>query len=382
MATRVVVPDVGQTTDEMLLGKWRVAPGDTVAVGDVLAEIETDKAVADLEAYVAGQVLTLLAEEGDTVRTGDALLWIGEPGEEIDEEPARAPSPRPPLRQAQGRAPLSLGRGAGGEGEGRVLASPAARTLARERGVDVGGMKGTGPDGCVVKRDVLSQLAPGDSDSVGGTSVPLNPMRRAIAARLQRSVREAPHFYVAVEVDMSHALKLRESLGAGVSINDIVLKACAGALRDFPRMNCRLEEDTIHYLRDVNIGIAVSVDDGLLVPVLERADTLSLTEVAERSRGLTENARAGRIAAGPQAGFTVSNLGMYGVKWFSAIINPPEAAVLAVGAIEDRLVLTPSGTAARPTLTLTLSSDHRVVDGVLAARFLGAVKRRLEEEEA
>jgi pyruvate dehydrogenase E2 component (dihydrolipoamide acetyltransferase) len=230
-----------------------------------------------------------------------------------------------------------------------------------------------------VKRDVLSQLAPGDSDSVSGTSVPLSPMRRAIAVRLQQSVREAPHFYVAIDVDMSRALELRESLEATVSVNDIIAKACGGALRDFPRMNCRLEGDTAHYLRDVNLGIAVSVDDGLIVPVLERVDTLSLAEVAERSRLLIENARTGRLRVGPRAAFTVSNLGMYGVRWFSAIVNPPEAAILAVGAIEDRVVLTPSGIAARPTLTLTLSSDHRIVDGALAARFLGAVKSRLEE---
>jgi pyruvate dehydrogenase E2 component (dihydrolipoamide acetyltransferase) len=379
MATRIVVPDAGQTTDELLLAKWHVKVGDQVEVGDFLADIETDKAVGELESHVAGRVLKLLAEEGDTVITGQGLLWIGEPGEEVDDVPEAEVGVEPAPQPHAPRAPEREPRGADVSG---TRATPAARMLARERGADLGAIAGTGPEGCVVKRDVLAVAGGAAGDTIRGTSAPLSAMRRAIAARLQESVREAPHFYVSIDVDMSRALALRRALPTRVTVNDIIVKASADALAATPRMNCRLDGDTIHYLREINIGIAVSVDEGLVVPVLARADELTLSEVAARSRELIDNARAGRLAAGVQSTFTVSNLGMYGVKWFSAIINPPEAAILAVGAVEDKLVLGGSGVTTQPTVTLTLSSDHRIVDGELAARFLRAVKERLENPEA
>ncbi len=371
MATRIVVPDAGQTTDELLLAKWHVEVGDGVEVGDFLCDMETDKAVAELESYVAGHVLRLMAEAGDTVTTGQTLLWIGEPGEAIEEEPAEAPRRETP---AAAPAPEPLAAAQGG-----VLASPAARTLAHERGVDLAGVPGTGPDGCIVKRDVL---AAGGADGRSGSSAPLSPMRRAIAARLQQSVREAPHFYVAIDAEMTHALAAREATETKVTVNDLFVKAAADTLAQFPQLNCRLEGDTLHYLTDVNLGLAVSVDDGLVVPVLAQADRLTLAETGERTRALIANARAGRLPAGSRSSFTVSNLGMYGARWFSAIVNPPEVAILAVGAVRDELALTPTGVVAVPTVTLTLSADHRVVDGELAARFLQALKERLEDGEA
>ena len=371
MATRIVVPDAGQTTDELLLAKWHVAVGDEVEVGDFLCDIETDKAVAELESYVAGHVLKLMAEPGDTVTTGQTLLWIGEPGEAIDEEPVETIEPvaTRPLRASE-PAPSAYVGG---------LASPAARTLARERGVDLATVPGTGPDGCIVKRDVLA--AAGDQDA-RGTSVPLSPMRRTIAARLQQSVREAPQFYVAIDVDMTHALAAREATVPRVSVNDLLVKATADTLARFPSLNCRLESDTLRYLPDVNLGLAVGIDDGLVVPVLAQADRLTLAETGERTRALIANARAGRLPIGAPSSFTVSNLGMYGVRWFSAIVNPPEVAILAVGAVRDELALAPTGVIAVPTVTLTLSADHRVVDGQLAAWFLRALKDRLEDPEA
>ena len=383
MATRIVVPDAGQTTDEMLLLKWYVRVGDVVEVGDILADIETDKAVAELEAYVAGHVLALLAEEGNTVTTGQTLLWVGDLGEEIgdpsdafqreakiqpDGDEEATPEPSPPATAAA-TVP------------GRPRATPAARTAAREHGLALTDIAGSGPDGCVVKRDVLAGLppaSPSEGGSLAGTSAPLSPMRRALAARLQGSVRDAPHFYVTMEVDMTQALTVRQASEPRATVTDVIVKAAADTLADFPRLNCRLEGDTVHYLAEVNIGIAVSVDDGLVVPVLARADCLSLAEVAAQSRRLIACARAGRLAAGARSSFTVSSLGMFGIKSFTAIINPPEVAILAVGAIEDKLVLTGAGVAAVPTLTLTLSSDHRLIDGALAARFLKAMRERLE----
>ena len=181
---------------------------------------------------------------------------------------------------------------------------------------------------------------------------------------------------------MTAALAVRESVGRTVTINDLLVKAAADTLAAFPQVNCRLEGDAVRYLDEVNVGIAVSVEEGLVVPVLAQVDKLSLVEVAERSRRLIDNARAGRLPVGVLSSFTVSNLGMHGVKWFTAIINPPEAAILAVGAIGDKLVLTETGVAAVPSLTLTLSCDHRLIDGALAARFLKALKDRLESTEA
>jgi len=370
MATRIVVPDAGQTTDELLLAKWHVQVGDQVEVGDFLCDIETDKAVAELEAYVAGHVLKLNAEAGDTVTTGQTLLWIGEPGEATDEEPTGATDARE-SETRQAAAPPWPGEAAHATTGRR--ASPAARTLARERGVDLGALTGSGPDGCVVKRDVLAGAAE-------GAGVPLSPMRRAIAARLQQSVREAPHFYAAIDVDMTQALAAREASPAKVTVNDLIVNATAITLTRFPQLNCRLAGDTLHYLPEVNLGIAVSVEEGLVVPVLAQADRLTLAQTAERTRALIDAARAGRLPAGAPSSFTVSNLGMYGVRWFTAIINPPEVAILAVGALRDELALTPGGVVAVPTLTLTLSVDHRVIDGQLAARFLQALKQELEME--
>jgi len=378
MATRIIVPDAGQTTDELLLAQWRVDVGDQVEVGDFLADIETDKAVAELESHVAGHVLKLMAEEGDTIRTGETLLWIGEAGEEIVEEPAAE-------EDADEAGALEAAKPVEPEPREGIhagtLATPAARTLARERGVNLADLVGTGPEGCIVKRDVLGVTDHPGGEAPPGTTVPLSDMRRAMAARLQQSVREAPHFYVQVDVQMSRALAARQQSDTKVTVNDIIVKATADTLVQFPRLNCRLEGDTIHYLQETNVGIAVSVEDGLVVPVLARADTLTLADVAQQSRRLIDSAHAGRLPAGLQAGLTVSNLGMYGIKSFSAIINPPEAAILAVGAIEDKLVLSHAGIIAVPTLVLTLSSDHRIIDGDLAARFLKSLKDRLEALE-
>ena len=376
MATRIVLPDAGQTTDELLLMRWYVRVGDTVEVGDILADIETDKAVAELEAYVAGQVLALRAEEGDTVTTGQTLLWIGRPGEAAGEDmpedaeaqPDSAPEPAaesPPV-PAAATAPAG------------VTATPAARTAARERDLALADLTGSGPNGCIVRRDVLAHRAAPEGGSLRGTSAPLSPMRRALAARLQQSVRDIPQFAVTMEVDMTRALAVRETTEPKATITDVVVKAAADALADFPRLNCRLEGDTVRYLADVNIGIAVSVEEGLVVPVLARADTLGLAEVAAQSRRLFESSRAGRLAAGARSSLTVSNLGMFGAKSFTAIINPPEAAILAVGAIEDKIALRGSEVVAVPTLALTLSCDHRLLDGALAARFLKALRERLE----
>ena len=372
MATRIVVPDAAQTTDEMLLVKWYVAEGDAVEIGDILADVETDKALVEIEAYVAGHVLGLLAEEGETVAVGQGLLWLGELGEAIpedanDDNVSAAPEAATPETAPVAAPPTG------------TVATPAARTVARERGLDLAAVTGTGPGGAVVKRDVI-----GGGDMRDAALQPLSPMRRAVASRLQQSFRDVPHFYVAMDVDMTGALAVRKALAvreasaAHVTVNDLIVKATADALAEFPALNCLMEGDALRRLEDVNIGLAVGLDDGVVVPVLPQANTLSLDEVAERTRSLVADARAGRMRAGARCALTLSNLGMYGVKWFTAIISPPEVAILAVGALADQLAVGAEGVVAVPTLTLTLSSDHRVIDGRLAARFLKAVKDKLE----
>ncbi|MBD3178002.1 MAG: hypothetical protein GF320_22745 [Armatimonadia bacterium] len=369
MATKIVIPDAGQTTDEMLMGQWLVAEGDEVEVGDALAEIETDKAVAELESYASGTVLKILAEEGDSVSVGQVVVWLGEPGERIPEEaePERAVDEAAPASAEEAPAIASP---AGSD----VLASPAARVKARGMGVDLSAIAGSGPGGCVLRRDVIAA----SGGHAAGTVVPLSPMRRAIADRLTTSAQQAPHFHVAMDVGMTAALDAREAADGMVTLNDLFVKAAADALAQHPGINCQLRGDELHLLDEVNVGIAVGTKDGLLVPVLAGADSLSLPEVATRTRELIEAARRGRVPAGQPATFTVSNLGAYGVKQFTAIINPPESAILAVGAVEDRLALTPAGIVAVATVTLTLSSDHRVIDGVAAAEFLRTIKDRLE----
>ncbi|HQK94030.1 MAG TPA: dihydrolipoamide acetyltransferase family protein [Armatimonadota bacterium] len=370
MATPIVVPDAGQTTDEMVLANWHVNVGDVVQIGDVLADIETDKAVAELESVAAGHVLAVLAEEGDTIRVGQTLLWIGQPGEGVPDPAAEAEETG--ARQAARTAEMVASAETGG-----LRATPAARTLARERQADLAAITGTGPNGCVVKRDVLAAAGPPPGGMVRPVA-PLSDMRRAIGRRLQQSVREVPQFQVGIEVDMTLALAARQAQPAKVSINDVVVKACGDTLARFPAMNCQLDGDGVRYLDEANVGMAVRVDDGLVVPIVRCVDQLSLGELAARTRELIDSARAGRVPLGLRSALTVSNLGMYGIRWFTAIVNPPEAAIVAVGAIEDKLVLGPRGIMAVPTLALTLSVDHRLIDGALAARFLAAVKAQLE----
>lgn len=391
MPVKIIVPAAGQTTDELRLIRWLVRVGDSVKKGQILAELETDKATMELESIAEGVVLKLIGEPDQMVLAGDALLFIGRPGEVIDDGPIAAPqtaTPAPtttdlnvhvddPVANAEAKANSPA------NGSGRLKATPAARTMAHRAGIELSGLIGSGPEGCVVRNDVARAR--------GNTSAGLvdrleqcSPMRRTIAARLQQSIREAPHFCVSMDVDMTRVMLRRAKLNADpaatakISLNDFMIKAVAMTLLEFPRLNSRLEGDALHYLEEINIGIAVGTDEGLLVPVVPAADRLSLGRIAEEARRLATEARAGRLSGATRGTFTISNLGMYGVRQFNAIINPPECAILAVGAIRETLQLTPTGIVAVPIMTLTLSADHRVVDGMLAAQFLAALREKLE----
>ena len=411
MATDVIMPALGMAQEKGTLLNWLKKPGDLVKKGEPLMEVETDKATVEVEAPASGVLQNVTAKEGDEIPVGRTIAVIAAAVETVKDTAQSAKAPHPsPLPKGEGIKkekmlpkeertiaateasgvphPLPAGEGRG-EG-GRIAASPAARRIAKENNVDLAALKGSGPGGSVVAEDVLraggavKDAAPGGPPRVKEI-VPLTAMRRIVAQRMTASKQSAPHFYVGIDADMSAVEKRRSELkkkgGAGVpSINDFILSAVAKTLRDFPSLNASFAEEGVKIYSDINLGVAVALEEGLVVPVIRNADQLSLEELARQSRALAEKAQKKKLFPLDYEGgtFTVSNLGMLGVDSFTAIINPPQSAILAVGRVAPRVVAADGGIAARPTMTMNLSADHRVVDGALAARFIAEVKRRLE----
>jgi pyruvate dehydrogenase E2 component (dihydrolipoamide acetyltransferase) len=392
MATDVIMPALGMAQEKGTLLNWLKKPGDAVKKGEPLMEVETDKATVEVEAPASGVLQNVTAKEGDEIAVGKTIAIIAAPGEKpvaaaaatkskAEAKPAGKPEKALPVPAREARAEAAASTG-------RVTASPAARRIAKENDIDLAALKGTGPDGAVVAEDVLR--AGGAAKENAGSGPPrvkeivaLSAMRRVVAKRMGESKRTAPHFYVGIDVDMSAVEKKRGELkqnGAAPSINDFILSAVAQTLRDFPSLNASFSEEGVKIFSDINVGMAVALDEGLVVPVIRNADKLSLDELARQSRGLAEKAQKKKLFPLDYEGgtFTVSNLGMLGVDSFTAIINPPECAILAVGRVAPRVIAVDGGIAARPTMTMNLSADHRVVDGALAARFVAEVKRRLE----
>lgn len=382
MATNIIMPQGGQDITEGLVVRWFKKEGEPLRRGEVICEVETEKAVFEVEAPGDGVLLKIVAPAGTKVRVFAVIGIVGAPGEAIDSDlPGTAPAPADHAidiaairRRAAGRV---------GEPE-KAPASGRARRLASERGVDLSDVTGSGPGGRIVEKDILLHVEKRKLpvEALRGRSTPLSPMRRTIARRMGQSKQTIPHFYATVSADVTAALERRDRLqretGADISVTDLILKATALALRAFPAMNCRLQADQIVWLDDVNIGMAVMRDDGVMVPVLTRVDRLGLEDIARRSAEAAAAARAGRQAGLEPACFTVSNLGMLGVDSFTAIINPPEAGILAVGRIEKRPVVKNDEVCIRSMLTLTLSVDHRIVDGALAAKFIAQIRHHLE----
>ncbi len=382
MATNIIMPQGGQDITEGLVVRWFKKEGEPLRRGEVICEVETEKAVFEVEAPGDGVLLKIVAPAGTKVRVFAVIGIVGVPGEAIDSDlPDTAPAPADHAidiaairRRAAGRA---------GDPE-KAPASGRARRLASERGVDLSDVTGSGPGGRIVEKDILLHVEKRKLpvEALRGRSTPLSPMRRTIARRMGQSKQTIPHFYATISADVTAALERRDRLqretGADISVTDLILKATALALRAFPAMNCRLQSDQIVWLEDVNIGMAVMRDDGVMVPVLTRVDRLGLEDIARRSAEAAAAARAGRQAGLEPACFTVSNLGMLGVDSFTAIINPPEAGILAVGRIEKRPVVKNDEVCIRSMLTLTLSVDHRIVDGALAAKFIAQIRHHLE----
>jgi pyruvate dehydrogenase E2 component (dihydrolipoamide acetyltransferase) len=407
MATDVIMPALGMAQEKGTLLAWLKKAGDAVKKGEPLMEVETDKATVEVEAPASGVLQNVTAKEGDEIPVGKTIAIIAAPGEAASAA-KKAPHPNP-LPQGEGTKtnkdkrkdnvaatagvsrplPPGEGRGEGVRDEGgRIAASPAARRIAKENHIDLATLKGSGPDGSIVGEDVLRAGGAVNESTAGGPprvkeTVPLTAMRRIVAQRMTASKQSAPHFYVGIDVDMSAVEKRRGELkqkGAAPSINDFILSAVAKTLRDFPSLNASFAEDGVRIYSDINLGVAVALEEGLVVPVIRSADKLSLEELARQSRALAEKAQKKKLFPLDYEGgtFTVSNLGMLGVDSFTAIINPPQAAILAVGRVAPRVAAVDGGFAARPTMTMNLSADHRVVDGALAARFVAEVKRRLE----
>lgn len=389
MPTEVIMPALGMAQEKGTLVSWLKAEGDSVKKGEPLMEVETDKATVEVEAPASGILASVTAAPGDEVPVGQKIAVILAPGESVSKRAGSEPSSRSAARKAA--APPASAKEAHSEPmAGRTAASPAAKRIAKEKGIDLSALqKGSGPGGTIVAEDVLraeeaESAAPGGKPKVR-ESVPLNAMRRIVGERMARSKQTAPHFYVSMEADMTEVSKKRaewkeKKAELVPSINDFILWACAQALRDFPSLNSTFTDKEIQLLADINIGMAVAIEDGLVAPVIRNADRLTLQQLARQSRELAEKAQKKKLFPLDYEGgtFTVSNLGMLGVDNFVAIINPPQCAILAVGQVAPRVIPRNGEIAVRPMMTMTLSADHRITDGAVAARFLREVKRLLE----
>jgi pyruvate dehydrogenase E2 component (dihydrolipoamide acetyltransferase) len=409
MPIEILMPQLSPTMTEGNLAKWHKNVGDAVKAGDVLAEIETDKATMEVEAVdegTMGRIVVPAGTEGVKVNTVIAVL-LGE-GEEAGAV-AAAPPPAPkasPVPPPAGK-PAAPGPSAPGPAHdgGRVAASPLARRMAERSGLALEGIRGSGPGGRIVKGDIEAALArgapapaakapapspapvPAVAPPAGAAvEVPLSLMRKTIARRLQESKQTIPHFYLTIDCAIDALLALRKELNAKsdaykLTVNDFVVRAVALALRKVPDVNAQWAETAIRRFASVDVAVAVALDGGLVTPVVREADRKGLATIAAEVKDLAERARAGKLAPEEYAGggFSISNLGMYGIRQFEAIINPPQAGILAVGVGEPRPVVKDGALAIATVMTCTLSCDHRVVDGALGARFLGAFKGLIED---
>lgn len=431
MAEIVGLPKLSPTMEEGTLARWAKNEGDEIGMDDLIAEIETDKATMEWRAFDKGVLLKVLVPAGTTLKPDSPVAIIGQRGDDIGPllaklgasaaaipvaaAPAVSPSTAviapaassaaPPVAPAPASAPVAASASAVAApspnlgADGRVMASPLVRRLAREHDLDLRVVPGSGPHGRVVKRDVDAALAapaaPGKVVApavVGGGRLapveqPLSQMRKTIARRLTESKQTVPHFYLTIEVDAEalHQARLRvnadlEASGEKVSINDFLLKAVALALRKVPTANASFAGDKILLHQSVDLSVAVAVPDGLLTPVVRDADRKSVLEISKEVRELAGRAKSKKLKPEEMSGgtFSVSNLGMYGIEAFSAVINPPEGAILAVGAVREVPVVRDGAVVPGRTMKMTLSCDHRVIDGAVGATYLGALKKLLE----
>jgi pyruvate dehydrogenase E2 component (dihydrolipoamide acetyltransferase) len=388
MASRVVMPKLTDTMEEGVLLEWKKREGDPVQAGETLAEIETDKAVMDLEAFASGILRKILVQNGETVESGTLLGVIGEADEDITEAlsdrvmPAAATPSKPAAASATlpGTPPTRTG-------ERRIIISPRAKALAAERGVDLSTVTGTGPGGRIIEEDVVNAQGPAVSAMPAGTDQPLTQMRKAIARATVQSKAPVPHFYLTREIDMEAAEQLRRQFKkdrqSHPSITDLLIKAVALALRTYPELNVSYVGGAIRQYERVDIGVAVGLEDGLITPVIRDCGAKTLETISAESRALIERAKQKRLQPQEYSGatFSISNLGMFGVDNFLAVLIPPQAASLAVGAVRDVPVVVAGALKAGRRMQVTLSCDHRAIDGVMGAKFLTELNRILEHPQ-
>ena len=394
--SKVVMPKLSEAMETGKIIKWLKKEGDRIQGGDILAEVETDKADVEMEAFGAGVLRKIFVPAGETAPVGSLIGVIAEPNEDIAGllagAPAAVAAPAAPGPESRRPEPVASVVPAA-TGGGRVKASPLAKKIAAQSGVDLRVIQGSGPGGRIVRRDVEAAAAgpvwsaPAAATAPGSEyeDVPLSQMRAIIAKRMPLSKAPVPHFYVASDVAMDRAWELREALNAlegqpKISVNDLVVRACALALLAHPGVNASFQGEAIRVFHVAHIGIAVALEEGLITPVLRDCHAKSLTQIAVEARDLAERARARKLRASELSGatFSISNLGMFDVAAFSAIINPPEGAILAVGSVRKVPVVDGDAVTVGRRMALTISCDHRVMDGAMGARFLQDVKRLLE----
>ena len=391
MASRVVMPKLSDTMEEGVLLAWKKHEGDQVQAGDALAEIETDKAVMDLEAFSSGILRKILVRDGETVLSGTLIGVIGEADEDITPALSDTIAPSPAAGGGtQASATSTAGSPAGtasSRPEGRPIASPRAKALAAERGIDLSAISGTGPGGRIVEADLSKATAPATQALPAGTDLPLSQMRKAIARATTLSKAPVPHFYLTIEIDMEQAERFRDQFKQDrhthPSITGVLIKAAALALTHRPEINVSYIGDAIRRHAAIDIGVAVGMEDGLITPVIRNCGAKTLEDISAESRALIERAKQKRLQLNEYTGatFSISNLGMFDVENFIAVLIPPQAASIAVGAIRDVPVLTKGSVTAGRRMKVTLSCDHRALDGLQGAQFLKEFKRILEHPQ-
>ena len=432
MATNILMPALSPTMTEGTLARWLKKEGETIKAGDVIAEIETDKATMEVEAVDEGVLGKILVADGTAgVKVNDPIAVLVEAGEKVSEPAKKAPpkqeagetaapvqsaAPKAdaPKTEAPKPSPTPNGHAAGE----RVFASPLARRMAQQAGISLSALAGSGPNGRIVRADIEAaqkstsapesakaaspapapaapQAAPAKPQAVlidaPGQKIPLSNVKRVTARRLTEAKQTVPHFYVSIDVELDALLKLRGELNARspkdgpgafkLSVNDLLIKACAATLRVVPKVNASFTPDGIFMYDDVDISVAVSIPDGLITPIIRKADQKGLAAISNEAKGLFEKAKAGKLKPDEYQGgsFSISNMGMFGVRDFAAIINPPQAAILAVAAGEPRPVVRNGELAVATVMTCTLSVDHRVIDGALAAEWIAKFKKIVED---
>ncbi|HEY5741974.1 MAG TPA: pyruvate dehydrogenase complex dihydrolipoamide acetyltransferase [Terrimicrobiaceae bacterium] len=402
----ITMPKLSDTMVEGTIARWKKKQGDAVETGDILAEVETDKATMEMEAFDDGVLKEIYVPDGGVAKVGEKIALVLAEGEsEAVEEAAPAPAPKaeqttgqkPPEGKSAGPASAPAASKAAAPSGARVKASPLAKKIAAERGLNLEGVEGSGPGGRVVAKDVPQKgAAPAagapKSEAIAGKGdqrIPLSGMRRVIAERLLASKTQLPHFYLSIEVDASSLMRLRKELNSAneaaglpkLTVNDFVLLAVGRAAGAHPNVNASWAGDAIIQYANVNISVAVAVDDGLVTPVIRDANKLSLKEISSAVKDLAKRAREKKLKPEEYQGgtITVSNLGAYGIEQFYAIINPPQAAILAVGAIVKKPVVNAKGEiAVGERMTICLSGDHRVVDGAVGAEYLKTLRKLIE----